>query len=388
MNSDTINRTRSVSEWFLIVAFVVGLWLPVTHLIITRTGGSTEGHEKRQLTPPPPLPRTLANTWQYPDKFAAYYRDQFGFRANLIRWHALLLYRTLHQSPSGDVLIGRDDWLWYADDYSLEDYHSRQPFKREELELWRRTLEERQTWLAKRGIRFLLVLACDKYMIYPEYLPTGMQRPAIPYRVDELAGFLRDHSSIPVVALHEPLLAAKAGDRLYQRTDSHWNDHGAYVGYREIMNRLHDWFPTVAPLPLSSFEPRTVTTEGWDLARMMGLDDIIPEEDLQLVPRTPRRARVVDVTRPDPKWNIARIVMGVDDASLPSVMVFRDSFGSALVPFLAEHFRHSTFLWQYDFETKYCDNPKPDVVLLLITSRRMLWYQPMNPPGVAANLPD
>jgi hypothetical protein len=367
-----MNRSRY--DWLLIAVFLAAITAPSVRQF---TGGaaSTEAREKRKLAPLPAWPTTQAAVWQFPKQFTAYETDHFGYRSDLIRLHALLLYRGLGLSPSGFVLAGRDGWLYYADDYSLEDFHSARRFTTAELERWREVLEQRQAWLATHGCRLLVVFPCDKYIIYPEYLPAAYRRPTVPYRVDELTDYLRRHSAVPVVALHEALLEAKPHDRLYHRTDTHWNDRGTHVGYREIITRLG-----LTPLPLEAFEPVNVTTEGWDLARMMGLEDIAHEEDRQLVPRAPRRARVVDRDRPDRLWNNGRVVLEVDAPSLPRLVVFRDSFGSALVPFLAEHFRRSVFLWQYDFDPQVIDREKPDVVIWLITSRRLQWYEPVNPP--------
>jgi hypothetical protein len=282
------------------------------------------------------------------------------------------MYRALGISPSDKVLAGRDGWFYYADDYSLEDYRSLQPFREEELAQWKRVLEERQDWLAQRGAKLLLVLSCDKYVIYPEYLPTAIHRAPRPYRMEELAEYLQKNSRVPVVSLKPALLAAKASDRLYHRTDTHWNDRGAFIGYREILTRI-------GQQPLA-YDPVEKTTEGWDLARMMGLNDIIHEEDRQLQPRAPRHAKVVEIDRPDPTWNVGRVALEVNNSALPRLVMFRDSFGSALVPFLAEHFRRSVFLWQYDFDPQVIEKEKPDWVILLITSRRMQWYRPENPP--------
>jgi hypothetical protein len=131
------------------------------------------------------------------------------------------------------------------------------------------------------------------------------------------------------------------------------------------------------PLPYTTVE---VTTPGWDLARMMGLDDVITEEDLRLVPVTPRRAKIVDEDRRDENWNQGRVILERDDPGLPAAVVFRDSFGSALIPFLAEHFRRSVYLWQYDFDPQWIEKEKPQVVIWLMTSRRLQWYAPYNPP--------
>jgi hypothetical protein len=112
----------------------------------------------------------------------------------------------------------------------------------------------------------------------------------------------------------------------------------------------------------------------------MGLNDIIHEEDRQLVPRQPRRAHIVEQDRAELGWDQGRIVLAVDDATLPRVVVLRDSFASAMVPLLAEHFRRSVFLWRYDFAADIIEQERPDVVIWLMTSRRLQWYVPFNPP--------
>lgn len=372
-------RSRPGFDWLVILLFLAAIILPLVRQVLGTSSG-TEAHEKRELAPLPPRPQTWAALWQFPALYAAYFGDHFGFRGDLIRLHALAIYRGLGISPSGSVLVGRDNWLYYADDYSLEDYRSLRPFTQAELERWREALAEQQTWLAKRNTRLLVVLACDKYVIYPEYLPSSIHRVPGPYRVDQLADYLREHSDIPVVALRDPLMEAKARDRVYHRTDTHWNDRGAHVGYLEITTRLHEWFPGVEPQPRDAFKPVAAVSEGWDLARMMGLEDIVPEENLSLAPRTPRRARVVELDHPDALWNNGRIALERDDALLPRAVILRDSFFSALVPFLAEHFRRSLFLWQYYWDEPLIEREKPDVVIFEITSRRLQWFTPANPP--------
>lgn len=366
-----MSTNRSRFDWLLIVVFLTAITLPLARQLTGNAAG-TEAREKRRLAAWPAWPATTEALVKFPASFTAYETDHFGFRSALIRLHALLLYRGLGISPSGFVLAGRDGWLYYADDYSLEDFHSISPFTIAELERWREVLEQRQRWLAARGCRLIVVFPCDKYIIYPEYLPAALHRPAIPYRVDQLADYLRANSTAPVVALHAPLAEAKKRDRLYHRTDTHWNDRGAFIGYREILQQLNR-----TP---RGYDPVETMTEGWDLARMMGLEDIVHEENRQLVPRAPRRARVVEQDRPDANWNNGRVALEVNDPALPRLVMFRDSFGSALVPFLAEHFRRSVFLWQYDFDPQVIEREKPDVCIWLMTSRRLQWFDPVNPP--------
>ena len=119
---------------------------------------------------------------------------------------------------------------------------------------------------------------------------------------------------------------------------------------------------------------------------MLGLQDVISEEDLSLEPRNQRKARVV---RPPAEvrtkhWNDGLIVTEVDDPSLPRLVMLRDSFTSALVPFLAEHFRRAVFYWRSDFDTDTIQEEHADVVIMEFGGRTFYRLAAFNPDEVTA----
>ena len=60
-------------------------------------------------------------------------------------------------------------------------------------------------------------------------------------------------------------------------------------------------------------------------------------------------------------------------------MVFRDSFGSALIPFLSEHFSRALYLWQYNFDPDVVQAEDPDVVVQEWVGRRLSTMPPYDP---------
>ena len=83
-----------------------------------------------------------------------------------------------------------------------------------------------------------------------------------------------------------------------------------------------------------------------DLASMMGLKRVLGEEDLRLEPKSGRHYVVIT-----PKGNIveageARIVTEIPGSTLPRAVIFRDSFTSAMAPYLSEHFSRVVYLWR------------------------------------------
>ena len=189
-------------------------------------------------------------------------------------------------------------------------------------------------------------------------------------RADQLFSALQDTGL--AVDARPALFNAKQQERIYQQTDTHWNDRGALVAYQQIINAVRVRVPSTPPAwTRSDFTPTERAVEGMDLAGMMGLTRVLREVDLALVPTRLRRARVVEPAGAKPTDEEGRLVTEIDDPSLPRAVIFRDSFVSRLVPFLSEHFSRAVYLWQNDFDAAEVQKEHPDVVIQEIVGRHL-----------------
>jgi len=300
-----------------------------------------------------------------------YFGDHFGLRQQLIDAHARVAWRVLHVVPSPTVIKGRDGWLFYADDSALEDYESATPLDEGDLAAWRDTLVGIRDSLRARGVAYVFVLAPDKHVLYPEYMPAAIHRLHGEHRMDQLLEYLRAHSDLAVVDLRAPLGAQKSRERIFHLTDTHWNDRGAFVGYTQILRAAGQQIPGVAPLSREAFDAVAHRRPGMDLAEMLSLQNVFTETSLDLVPRQPRRARLLEPPDLREGYEVARVVTEVSDASLPRLVMFRDSFGTALIPFLSEHFSRAVYLWQNNIDDEVIDREKPSLVIQEIVGRRL-----------------
>jgi hypothetical protein len=240
---------------------------------------------------------------------------------------------------------------------------------------WRLAILRANNFLRARGIAYVFTIAPDKHVIYDEEMPATLARITAVSRTDQLFTALQDTGL--AVDVRRPLEDAKGRERIYQQTDTHWNDRGAFVAYQRIIAAVRARVPTTPPpWTRGNFEPVERRVPAMDLAGMMGLKRVLEETDLQLVPRRPRRARVIEPPGAAPTAEEGTLITEIDDPSLPRAVVFRDSFVSRLVPFLSEHFSRAVYLWQNDFDADVVEREHPDVVIQEIVGRHLYSFIP------------
>jgi hypothetical protein len=374
---------RRVTDRCLIVLFVAVLWLPLTGRLlgVELLPGLSEN---RPLTPLPELGWDTTQLATFPRQFDAYYGDHFGFRNLLIRCLSLARVDGLRVSSSPNVILGRRGWLFFTPEAVGADYRAVTPLTPRQLQEWQRVLEARRDWAARRGIRYLFVVAPDKQSIYPDYLPQVLQpRVQQPSRLDQLLAQLREHSDVNVVDLRPALREARRDERVYHRTDTHWNYYGAYFAYRRLAAELAGWFPSLRPLAREAVRFEREDTEGGDLAVMLGLSDRMTEHRLHLLPiqrHSTETGEEIAVPEPFRIKHLQARVTRVSEPSLPRGVLFFDSFGEPLRPFLSENFQHLVFAPEYVFDAELVERERPDVVIQLMVERKLAEDPPVDPP--------
>ncbi len=336
--------------------FVAAIWLPLAANLAGRDGADPNS-ENRELA-------TLD------DGIFAWFEDHFGFRSTLVEWNARFEYFVLAVSPSPSVVRGRQHWLYYGERDAIEDHVSRSPLTPGEVAAWRDTVVRSRDWLRSRGIAYVFTIAPDKHVIYPEYFPPTARRVGSSLRMDQVLDAVA--GSGVAVDVRPAVLVAKSQERVYHRSDSHWNPRGALVAYQQIIAALRAQTGRVLPAwKRSDFEDLERPIEELDLARMMGLRRVLRETDDVLIPRRPRLARVVEPAGAPSTAELGRVVTEIPGSGLPRAVIFRDSFTTALVPFLSEHFSRTVYLWQKDFVPEQVAREGADVVIYEIAGRHL-----------------
>lgn len=292
----------------------------------------------------------------------------FGRKRQLVQLHNWLGYFVIGDLQSDSVLAGRDGWLFLKQSFGWESFRSEHPLAEAEREGWARSLRVAQRELAQRQIPLLYVIVPSKESVHPEYLPSGVRPARSVSRADEMLPQLRA-AGIEPLDLRAPLREAAATGALYDKLDSHWNGRGGDIAARLILEHLTALLarPPEYAVPTWHLAQRPSPN---DLGSLLALDEYLSESSTELLPNAPRAVqREPRPGAPAPKKRIRRHVFEVDDPSLPRALILRDSFGTLLMPPLAEKFRRSVWLWTRDFDFRVLDEEQPDVVLYQITER-------------------
>lgn len=359
-----------------IATFLTLLWLPLGVSLLTPDEGVSLT-EQRRLTQ---LPEMRAD---WPAALEHYYDDHMGLRDDLIRGWAWLHIEGLGVSPSDSLIVGKQGWFFFGDDDAVAQYRGIARFERADLERWGRALDERRDWLARQGISYLLVLVPNKHRIYAEYMPDSLPRVSERSQLDDLADYLSAESTVPFLDLRAALEAAARDARIYHKTDTHWNDLGAYAAYRAILQKLGDQMAVFDGHEPVAVRPLERTTPGLGLARIVGLSAVYPEQSFDLIVREPR-GEISRKRRAGWEDRVRRqlpFALGTRDDRQPRAVMFRDSFANALVPYLSESFSRIVFVWEHEVNPEIVEAEQPDVVIQEI-SERFLGRAPVEIKGV------
>jgi hypothetical protein len=353
----------------LIAGFLVAIGLPLAANISGNDGGDQTA-ENRELAKFPPFEWTWDSVLGWPKGFDTWFQDHFGFRSTLVRWYGESRYYGLRVSPSSQVVRGKDGWLYYAEDAGLDDYINEPLLSPGEVENWRQTVLRARDWCRAHHIAYVFTIPPDKPVVYPEYYDESVRQLSPVSRADQV--FTATLDTGVVLDVRQALLAGKSRERLFQKTDTHWNERGAFLAYQQIIDAVHRQVPAVPPArDRSAFTPTSRMLSGQDLASIIGLKWVMGEEDLRLVPKNPHTYVVIEPRGGYATAGEGRIVTEIPGSNLPRAVMFRDSFTSLLAPYLSEHFSRVVYLWQNNFDADEVLKEHADVVIEEIVGRHL-----------------
>lgn len=416
----------------LIVFFLCAIFVPGVMMLGGWSVGPAQA-EKRSLAPLPACTPESCYTSAYRRAFESYVNDHFGFRPALVQWNLYLYVQWFHTVPvrgvalhrgevvtvpiptddapgvlpdvedralaadqegtitpspalpepesqprehvviETDAIVGTDGWYFLAKDNAIDDFRATQPLSQAELRVIADNLTRQRDALRAQSIDFVVMVAPNKHSIYGEYMPSVYNRVGSQTRLEQVIQYVAAYTDMTIVDPRGDLLAGKRTLRAYEKTGTHWNEYGALIAYQALLRQVRQFIPSLAIPTLDDFTVETQIAGGSDLAIMLSLQEQLQEEIIRLRPLVPRRAvpASYDFANPNPNPEMPVVVREIPDSTAPRLLMFRDSFSNALIPFIAEHFSRSAFVWTYRIMQDIVVAEKPDVVVLEFVERNI-----------------
>ena len=354
---------KKIKHMSLVVLFVLSIATPFLWNHVAAPYLDRENHEKRTLAQWPAF--SFSSLSQYPVLVQAYFDDHLPFKNELVRFYNRLEIGLFHTSTSKRVAIGKDGWLFFkdvTDGDPISNYRGKHLLSEYELERIAQNMQTTKNNLEAEGREFIIFIPPNKERVYSEYMPDYYGEPAEMYPVRQIVEYLRAHTDVKVVYPYLALMDAKAAlgsdINLYYKTDTHWNELGAYIGTRELLRALG--------IELAALDAPGITIEkskvaAGDLADMLNLGAFL-DHDYQY--------SVSGVDLHDVKERSAVgysfTSVGADKRTL--VMV-RDSYIHAMRYYIGSQFSISDLIQWDDFDYETVRERNADIVVLETVER-------------------
>lgn len=345
---------------------MAGLWiLSFLAMIIIPTlmsffvNGESENTENRVLAELPVLSKETIEG--YPAAFETYYNDNLPFRSKLVQWHSLMKYKVFGESVVDLVMVGEDGWLFFTGGHASEDAKGTDMFTEDELATIKSNLLQTQEYLDNLNIEFVFMVTPGKSSIYNEKLPAYARRKTEQSRTDKLIDYLRKEvPDMRIVYPKEELLAYKEQYPVYCHLDTHWNNLGAYIGAKALLDEIG-----VKAKPVEELTLVETTKSECDLSNMLNLLDYVNEDENFDV----SGYADTNVTTLTEDFQ-TEFRYQSDAADTRKLFVARDSFSTAMAPYLASFFAESYMPHRsYYFKQSMVMEEKPDIYVLQIAER-------------------
>ena len=361
--------------WDLATVVFLALFLvaPLLAALTREPLGKMLVNERRPVEQAPELRADWNSIAEFPEQFERHFSDTVGLRTAYLHLRARLMWFVFGVSPTPVLLRGRDGWVFMTSSHSLEVYRGMKPLSEVELAEWCLKLEERQAVLEAMGVKYLFAIAPNKNQVYADYLPPQLAQVG-PTRLDQLVGYLEQHSDFRILDLRETLRAERKrdeGQRLtYYPLGTHWTNRGAFAAHVAITTAMGELlapgFPSLAHFPAAHCRraPQDKQADTW--ADRMYLEDVLFQE---VYSHNPDRRHMRSSTVDGESVGDRDLVTTTGDGGLPTTVMFHDSFGMQLRPFMAEVTKKMTSYRDTEFTPSLGAVREADLVLDLWVER-------------------
>ncbi len=363
---------------FIIIVTLIFITPSVFNYIIV----ADETNENRNLKPRPefsfnniensgsPFTAAYYEVINYKDEYDKYYASNFSLKNHLYKPYYFIQNNILHKDPLPEKVVnGKDGWMFLGNSYSNIILESRGllKFNKKLVNLICKNVLSATNYLKEDDIIFYLAIAPNKHTIYGDKLFNTNYNGET--KKTQVHNALSNYN-LKLIDLGKGF--DEIEEQLFFKTNTHWNDLGAYHGYKNLMKSIKEAFKNIKSVPLNEIDIETKITWKQDLTKM--LDIRVKEIGEYYTVKNPKsqkiksRLAIPENFKRKPESYERRYKSNSNDLK---VLIFRDSFCTAMEKYLVESFGETVFIWSSVIDKNLIQKEKPDIVIHEIIERNI-----------------
>lgn len=335
-----------------IAVFFLALLFPFASMLFYKTDMSVE---KRHAQAFPELVEDGELNKDFFQELTDYMSDQFAFRQELATLDAKLKKGLFQVSNNEQVIVGTDGWLFFSE--TMDDYLKRNTMGEREVHNCAKTLALLQEGVEAQGANFVFTVAPNKNELYKEHMPSRLRPEKDVGNLDLLTKEL-EQQGVPYVDLRKAL--AKEEKELYHKLDTHWNNEGAAIACDSLLTSLGKEHYDYQEEPYQIVRNFPGDLQAMLMPKAKSLDENVAYHHEAMFSYVGEVESTAD--------------MGIETQCSQkegSLLVFRDSFGNALLPFLADEYGLAYFTKEVPYNLDFLEEYGADDVILEIAQRNI-----------------
>ena len=293
---------------------------------------------------------------EYFNELQTYIAEHFAFRTELVEADSFFKYTLFHSPSDEQVILGKEDWMFF--DATLEDYAGA-TMDTQQIDEIAAKLSDVCEYIEQLGKTPLIMIVPNKNSIYEEYMPMRFGKKAEVTNLTLLQDAMQE-KGIPYVDAAFILEEGKKTDEVYLHQDTHWNNTGA----RLVLNEVYKVFGLENRYELDHYTVEAVHEP--DLYKML-----FPTQEYYENQHIYQQANDFEYVGRVRSMDDLTIKTSTSQGNGKSILVYRDSFGRAMIPYMGEVFDQCLFNRSTPYDLSLVEQTECDYVLLEIVERNL-----------------
>ena len=149
------------------------------------------------------------------------------------------------------TILGQNGWLFLAVENALDDYLGSNILNDAEMDTYVKKMVQLQNLCTLKGKKLYYITLPNKAQVYSEQMPSYTIIDNYK-RTQRLTDYVKAHSDIKIIYPLDEMIASKNLLQLYFKTDTHWNETGAFVGVQALLSLMEMPVTDIQSVPFSS----------------------------------------------------------------------------------------------------------------------------------------